>query len=44
METYDVIEISTGNPVFSDSTYEECINWIENFGDIIHYTIVEHKV
>ena len=44
MVTYDVIEISTGNVVFSDSTYEDCLNWIESYGDIIHYTIVEHQV
>jgi hypothetical protein len=44
MVTYDVIEILTGNVVLSDKTQEECINWIETYGDIIHYTIVEHQV
>jgi hypothetical protein len=44
MVTYDVIEFSTGNVVFSDSTYEDCLNWIETYGDIINYTIVEHQV
>lgn len=39
METYDVIEISTGNIILEGSTYEECIQWIEEFGDIINYTI-----
>ncbi len=43
MVTYDVIEISTGNVVFSDPIYENCINWIDTYGDIIHYTIVEHQ-
>jgi hypothetical protein len=43
METYNVIEISTENVVFSDTNYENCINWIETYGDIIHYTIVEHQ-
>jgi hypothetical protein len=44
MVTYDVIEISTGNIVLSDKTQEECLMWIESYGDIIHYTIVEHRV
>jgi hypothetical protein len=39
METYDVIEISTRNIMLEDSTYEECIQWIVEFGDIINYTI-----
>lgn len=42
MITYDVIEILSGNVVLSDSTYEDCITWIENFGDIINYTIIIH--
>jgi hypothetical protein len=42
MITYDVIEFSTGNPVFSDATYEECVIWIESYGNIIDYTIVPH--
>jgi hypothetical protein len=44
MVTYDVIEISTDNVVLSDKTQEECLVWIESYGDIIHYTIVEHQV
>jgi hypothetical protein len=40
MITYNVIEITSGNIVFQDATYEECIQWIEEFGDIINYTIV----
>ncbi len=44
MVTYDVIEISTGNVVLSDKIQEECIDWIGTYGDIIHYTIVEHQV
>lgn len=42
MITYDVIEILSGNVVLSDVTYEDCIDWIENFGDIINYTIIIH--
>ena len=42
MITYDVIEILSGNVVLSDVTYEDCVTWIENFGDIINYTIVIH--
>ncbi len=42
MITYDVIEILSGNVVLSDVAYEDCITWIENFGDIINYTIIIH--
>ena len=42
METYDVIEISTGNIMLGDSTYDECIQWIEVYGNIIEYTIIQH--
>lgn len=44
MITYDVIEIQTGNIVLSDSTYEECIDWIDNFGNILDYTITQHQI
>jgi hypothetical protein len=44
MVTYYVIEISTGNIVLSDKAQEECLMWIDTYGDIIHYTIVEHQV
>ncbi len=43
MITYDVIEIETGIIAFSDKTQEECINWIEDYGNIIDYTIQEHQ-
>ena len=39
METYNVIEILTGNIVFGDSTQEECVEWINTYGDIINHTI-----
>jgi hypothetical protein len=42
MITYDVIEIFSGNVVYSDKTYEECINWLETYGDILNYTIIIH--
>lgn len=37
---YNIIEINTGNIVQSDLTYEQCIDWLDNFGNIIDYTIV----
>jgi hypothetical protein len=43
MNTYNVIEISTGNIIIQDSTYEDCLQWIEEFGDIINYTIVQNN-
>jgi hypothetical protein len=39
MNTYNLIEISTGNILIEGSTYNECLDWIEKFGDIINYTI-----
>lgn len=42
MITYDVIEIQTGNIVLSDKTQEECLNWIESYGNILDYTIQQH--
>jgi hypothetical protein len=44
MVTYDVIEIETGNIVLSDTTQEECVNWIKEYGNIIDYTIQEHQI
>ena len=43
MVTYDVIEIETGNIVLSDTTQEECLLWIEEYGNIVDYTIQEHQ-
>jgi phosphosulfolactate synthase (CoM biosynthesis protein A) len=43
METYNVIEISTGNIMLENSTQEECLQWIETYGDIINYTIVPYQ-
>jgi hypothetical protein len=42
METYNVIKISTGDIMFENSTQEECIQWINTYGNIIEYTIVEY--
>ena len=41
MITYNVIEISTNNVILFDSSYEDCLKWIEDFGNILDYTIVE---
>jgi hypothetical protein len=37
---YNVIEIVTKNIVLENSTYQDCLDWIEVYGDIINYTIV----
>ncbi len=37
---YNVIEIPTKNIVLENSTYQDCLDWIEVYGDIINYTIV----
>jgi phosphosulfolactate synthase (CoM biosynthesis protein A) len=42
METYNVIEISNGDVMLSNSTYDECVEWIDNYGNIIDYTIVQY--
>jgi len=42
MKTYNVIEISTNNIIIENSTYEYCLSWIENFGNIVDYTIVQY--
>jgi phosphosulfolactate synthase (CoM biosynthesis protein A) len=42
METYKVIEISNGDVMLSNSTYDECVEWIDNYGNIIDYTIVPY--
>ena len=44
METYNVIEISTGKIVASDLEYEYCMMWINNYGNIIDYTIVPNTI
>jgi hypothetical protein len=40
METYNVIEISTGDIMLENSTQEDCLKWIETYGNIIDYTII----
>ena len=42
METYKVIEISNGDVMLSNSTYDECVEWIDDYGNIIDYTIVQY--
>lgn len=44
METYNVIEISTGKIVASDLDYGYCVMWINNYGNIIDYTIVPNNI
>ena len=41
MKTYNVIEISTQNIVFSDTNYDSCVDWLENNGNLLEYTIIE---
>ena len=43
MNTYNVIEIFTGNIIIHDSTYEDCLKWIEDYGNILDYTIVKNN-
>ena len=43
MINYNVIEIQTGIIILLDKTYEECIDWIEKYGNIVDYTIQEHQ-
>jgi hypothetical protein len=43
MITYDVIEIYNSNVVLSDATYEQCLDWIDTYGNILEYTIIEHN-
>jgi hypothetical protein len=42
METYNVIEISTRDIMLENATQQECIDWINTYGNIIEYTIVEY--
>ena len=44
MQTYNVIEVSTGKIVASDLEYEYCVMWINNYGNIIDYTIVPNNI
>jgi hypothetical protein len=43
METYNVIEISTGDIMLENATQQECIDWINTYGNIINYTIVPYQ-
>ena len=42
MKTYSVIEISTNDLILIDKSYEECIEWIKIYGDIVNFTIIEY--
>ena len=42
MKTYSVIKISTNEQILIDKTFEECLDWIKNYGDIVNYTIEEY--
>jgi hypothetical protein len=39
METYSVINIETNEVVVTYQTYDECIKWIDTYGNIVEYTI-----
>jgi hypothetical protein len=41
METYSIIEISTGNKIQSNLSYQQCIDWLDTYGNIIDYTIIQ---
>lgn len=41
MITYQVIKIDTGEVMFSNGDYNICIQWIDDFADILNYTIIE---
>jgi hypothetical protein len=40
MEKYNIILISNQSVVETDLTYEECVDWLNKFGNILDYTIV----
>jgi len=37
---YNVIEFSTGKIIIKNKTYDECIKWLDTYGNILDYTIV----
>ena len=39
METYNVINIETNEVVVTYQTYDECIEWLDTYGNIVEYTI-----
>lgn len=41
MNTYSIIEIETGNVIQSNLSYEECVNWLDNYGNILDYTTIQ---
>ncbi len=41
METYNVINIETNEVVATYKTYDECLNWIGTYGNIIEYTVIK---
>lgn len=43
MTSYNVIEISTGQVLFSSETYDECVVWLDTYANILYYTIVENS-
>lgn len=38
---YIIISLETGDEIVTYNTYQECVDWIENNGNILQYTIVE---
>ena len=41
MMTFSVVEISTGIKILSNITYQQCVDWIDTYGNILDYTIIE---
>lgn len=41
MVTYSIVEISTGNKIQTNMTYQQCIDWLDIYGNILDYTIIE---
>ena len=40
---YEVIKIETGEVMYTGSTYESCVQWLDEFADILNYTIISKK-
>lgn len=40
MESYCVVMIETNEVVFTNPSYDECVLWVDTYGNIIEYTII----
>jgi hypothetical protein len=43
MESYNVVNIETNEVVVTYQTYDECLKWIDTYGNIVEYTIKSSK-